>query len=60
VKEKRARGEKTAENVRFGQAVSESGFGGRTVGNSGTADEVEEGGQMRREQGYGGGSGVGA
>jgi len=32
VKEKRARGEKTAENVRFGQAVSESGFGGRTVG----------------------------
>ena len=58
-KDKAARGEQTAENIRYGQAISEQGFGGTTVGNSGAADEVQEGGQTRREMGYGGGSGVG-
>jgi len=67
-----SRGEKTAGNIRYGEAISEHGFGGETVGNTGVAnpdsgfggakrDEGSgEGGQMRREQGYGGGSGVGA
>lgn len=64
------RGETTAENIRYGEAISEHGFGGETVGNSGEADNQEGGGgsygrvgeteKMRREQGYGGGSGVGA
>ena len=71
--QKRERGEQTAENIRYGEAISEHGFGGQTVGNSGKANQgagfgraVEDGdgnadgnGQMRREQGYGGGSGVG-
>lgn len=64
---KAARGEKTAENVRFGEKMSEEGFGGQTVGNegfAGTGDEQndgnEEGEKTRRQQGYGGGSGVGA
>jgi len=70
-KDKAARGEKTAENVRYGEAISEHGFGGETIGNTG---EAQQGGygrtdeqtgtdditQSRREQGYGGGSGVGA
>jgi len=60
-KEKAERGEKTAENVRYGEAISEHGFGGETVGNEGGVG-VGEGkttGQVRRAQGYGGGSGVG-
>ncbi|KAE9375739.1 hypothetical protein N431DRAFT_437245 [Stipitochalara longipes BDJ] len=71
--QKRERGEQTAENIRYGETISEHGFGGETVGNSGEANqgagfgrEVEDGdgnadgnGQMRREQGYGGGSEVG-
>jgi len=59
--EKTARGEKTAGNVRFGESISEHGFGGKTVGNSGSKgmERSEEVGQTRREQGYGGGSGVG-
>ncbi|KAG0646266.1 hypothetical protein D0Z07_8260 [Hyphodiscus hymeniophilus] len=71
-REKKERGEKTAENVRYGEAISEHGFGGETVGNSGSANqgsgyggtekdgEGDGNGQTRREQGYGGGSGVGA
>ncbi|OWP02385.1 hypothetical protein B2J93_3173 [Marssonina coronariae] len=59
-KEKRERGEKTAENIRYGEAISEHGFGGETVGNSGEAGAGEAIlGQSRREQGYGEGSGVG-
>jgi hypothetical protein len=69
-KEKRERGEKTAENIRYGEAIREHGFGGETTGNEGEVNQgssfgrVEmdmegEGMQTRREQGYGGGSGVG-
>lgn len=36
-KEKRARGEKTAENIRYGEAISEHGFGGETKGVFGEA-----------------------
>jgi len=69
--QKRERSEQTAENIRSGEATSEHGFGGETVGNSGEANqgsafgrEVEGGdgngnGQMRTEQGYGEGSGIG-
>ncbi|KAK2627544.1 hypothetical protein QTJ16_003510 [Diplocarpon rosae] len=58
--EKRERGEKTAEKIRYGEAISEHGFGGETVGNSGEAGAGEAPlEQSRREQGYGGGSGVG-
>ncbi|KAH7356977.1 hypothetical protein BKA65DRAFT_495894 [Rhexocercosporidium sp. MPI-PUGE-AT-0058] len=65
------RGEKTAENVRYGEAISEHGLGGETVGNSGKADDVSAGNggtsseervkqeRARREMGYGEGSGVG-
>ncbi|KAL3421875.1 hypothetical protein PVAG01_06031 [Phlyctema vagabunda] len=71
-KQKQARGEKTAENIRYGEAISEHGFGGETTGTSGDAqqggfgkvadDSSKTSGQQqtRREQGYGGGSGVGA
>jgi hypothetical protein len=66
-----ARGERTAENMRYGEAISEHGFGGETTGNSGDSQqggygrteksqEGEHPSQTRREQGYGGGSGVGA
>jgi hypothetical protein len=68
--EKRERGGKTAENIRYGEAISEHGFGGEAIGNEGEVNQglsfgrVEmdiegEGKQTRREQGYGGGSGVG-
>ncbi|KAK0100888.1 hypothetical protein ONS95_007332 [Cadophora gregata] len=58
--QKAARGEKTAENVRFGEAISEHGFGGETVGNTGRANNSsgmstggKEGasGRTRRSQG---------
>jgi len=61
-KEKKERGEKTAENVRYGEAISEHGFGGETVGNDGGVGRgMEEGTkeQARGVQGYGEGSGVG-
>ena len=65
------RGEQTAENIRYGQAISESGFGGETVAFSGSAQQSGYGrtegiekdghvGQTRREQGYGEGNNVGA
>ncbi|EKD12806.1 uncharacterized protein L3040_006961 [Drepanopeziza brunnea f. sp. 'multigermtubi'] len=65
--EKAQRGEKTAENIRYGQAISEHGFGGETV-MGGSGAPVGEGQdsaaaateQARRAQGYGGGSDVGA
>jgi len=31
------RGEKTADNIRYGQNISENGMGGMTEGNSGSA-----------------------
>ncbi|EPE30644.1 hypothetical protein GLAREA_03611 [Glarea lozoyensis ATCC 20868] len=61
--EKKARGEKTAENIRYGEAISEHGFGGETTTNSGGVEdgsETQDAKQTRREQGYGPGSGVGA
>ncbi|CAD6444395.1 543019a3-1f7a-4d55-a45c-5c344293fc93 [Sclerotinia trifoliorum] len=62
--EHNARGERTAENIRFGEAVSEHGFGGETVGNSrgvgGAEKKEEETDDMRRKMGYGEGSGIGA
>ena len=69
--QKRERGEQTAENIRYGEAISEHGFGGETVGNSGEANQgagfgsedadgnADGNRQMRRAQGYGGGSRVG-
>ena len=67
--QKQERGEQTAENLRYGEAISGHGFGGETIGNTGdanqgagvgrTLEDRDGSGQMRREQGYGGGSGVG-
>lgn len=53
--------------MRYGEAISEHGFGGETVGNSGKADDAgqtssEERIRLERargEMGYGEGSGVG-
>ncbi|KAI9718242.1 MAG: hypothetical protein M1812_004232 [Candelaria pacifica] len=70
--DKKERGEKTAENIRYGESLSEHGFGGETTGNSGS--KGQEGGfggvnekitddsaeKTRKVQGYGSGSGVGA
>lgn len=69
---KKERGEKTAEKIRFGQAISEQGFGGKVVGNSGTAEKGSSYGQVkddadgkenlqqtRKEMGYGGGNDIG-
>jgi hypothetical protein len=60
--QKQERGEQTAENIRYGEAISEHGFGGETIGNTGEANqeagvgrEVKDrdgNGQVRREQGY--------
>ncbi|CAD6585613.1 MAG: hypothetical protein ASARMPRED_002209, partial [Alectoria sarmentosa] len=70
--QKAERGEKTAENVRYGQAISEEGMGGKTTeargsanqdnfgatdAQGGTDDDAEE---SRQNQGYGPGSGIGA
>lgn len=64
--QKQARGEKTAENIRYGQTISEEGMGGQTTTTTGQATQegygrtsgVAEGSidaaQERREQGYGG------
>ncbi len=63
--------EHKAENMRYGEAVTEHGFGGKTTGNSGEAhqggygrteekEDAEDASKARREQGYGKGSGVGA
>jgi hypothetical protein len=70
--ERKERGESTAGNIIYGEAISEHRFGGETIGNEGKVNQgssfgrVEmdreaegEGKQARREQGYGGGSGVG-
>ncbi|KAG4418026.1 hypothetical protein IFR04_008846 [Cadophora malorum] len=61
--QKATRGEKTAENIRFGEAISEHGFGGETLGNTGSAKSnlagkdgegdvsAGAGGRTRRSQG---------
>lgn len=69
--EKRARGEQTAENTRYGESISEHGFGGETTttnngegaGAGGLSEEEQQDENARRvrsQQGYGSGSGVGA
>ncbi|CAO1604579.1 hypothetical protein XANCAGTX0491_008125 [Xanthoria calcicola] len=66
-----ARGARTAENVRYGQTISEGGMGGKTTEAGGTANQGGYGSidgqagqdsaeETRQEQGYGPGSGVGA
>ncbi|KAB8294880.1 hypothetical protein EYC80_006841 [Monilinia laxa] len=61
--EHKARGEQTAENIRYGEAISEHGFGGETVGNGGGVgggSEKHEGTEdTRRKMGYGEGNGIG-
>jgi hypothetical protein len=37
--QKQEKGEKTAENVRYGQNISESGVGGKTTDSDGTANQ---------------------
>lgn len=36
--QRRERGERTAANIRYGQAISEGGMGGKTEGNDGVAE----------------------
>lgn len=50
------RGQKTAENIRYGQTISEGGVSGFTKGQDGVADKVVEEGDGVRERvaaGYG-------
>ncbi|OAL31274.1 hypothetical protein AYO20_08329 [Fonsecaea nubica] len=64
------RGKQRANNIRYGQNISESGMGGKTVaqdgqagqqgGYGGTPDQAEGQKDTRPQQGYGAGSGVGA
>ncbi|OAP55559.1 hypothetical protein AYL99_10532 [Fonsecaea erecta] len=64
------RGKQTAENIRYGQNISESGMGGKTTaqggsaaqgsGYGGTQDQSKGQKDTRPQQGYGAGSGVGA
>ncbi|OAL20303.1 hypothetical protein AYO22_09015 [Fonsecaea multimorphosa] len=64
------RGSQTAENIRYGQNISESGMGGKTAaqgghagqegGYGGTRDQAEGQDDTRPQQRYGPGSGVGA
>ncbi|KAL9138064.1 MAG: hypothetical protein Q9175_000717 [Cornicularia normoerica] len=62
---------KTAENVRYGQTISEEGMGGKTTEAGGSANQdgfgvtdaqggIDDAEESRRNQGYGPGSGVGA
>ncbi|ETN43694.1 uncharacterized protein HMPREF1541_02853 [Cyphellophora europaea CBS 101466] len=65
-------GEKTAENIRYGQNISESGMGGMTTTSTGEANQgggyggtdrdlkQEQQNSARTAQGHGPGSGVGA
>ncbi|KIW14006.1 hypothetical protein PV08_06787 [Exophiala spinifera] len=64
------RAQKTADNIRYGQNISESGVGGKTTssigsagqegGFGGTPDQSGKQPDSRPQQGYGPGSGVGA
>ncbi|KAL8723076.1 MAG: hypothetical protein Q9225_000547 [Loekoesia sp. 1 TL-2023] len=69
--DKADRGARTAENIRYGQSISEGGMGGKTTetdgsanqggyGSTGVQDGQDSAEETRREQGYGPGSGVGA
>ncbi|KAL8902389.1 MAG: hypothetical protein Q9192_000016 [Flavoplaca navasiana] len=69
--DKADRGARTAENVRYGQTISEGGMGGKTTEAGGSANQGSYGSsygqagqdsaeETRQEQGYGPGSGVGA
>lgn len=44
--QKAERGEKTAENVRYGQSISEGGMGGKTTEAGGTANQGNGGLQL--------------
>ncbi|KAK6430213.1 hypothetical protein LTR95_013634 [Oleoguttula sp. CCFEE 5521] len=61
--QKAERGEKTAENIRYGQKLSEEGFGGVTTGQEGGAGvgkgEGGSDGEARAKMGYSGGKGSG-
>jgi len=48
--QKAERGEKTAENIRYGQALSESGVGGFTSTSSGSAAQEGAGRQSQSQQ----------
>jgi hypothetical protein len=62
--QKAAKGEKTAKNIRYGQAISEQGVGGFTSGSLGSAAQEGVGKQQeqdsadavqsRKAEGYGG------
>jgi hypothetical protein len=61
--EKAEKGEKTAENIRYGQAISEQGVGGFTSGSLGSAaqegvgkqqEQDQDAVQSRKAEGYGG------
>ncbi|KIW22214.1 uncharacterized protein PV07_12125 [Cladophialophora immunda] len=64
------RGRQTADNIRYGQNILESGMGGKTAaqdgqagqegGYGGTQDQAEGQKDTRPQQRYGGGSGIGA
>ncbi|KAI4170375.1 MAG: hypothetical protein LQ343_004997 [Gyalolechia ehrenbergii] len=69
--DKADRGAQTAENIRYGQTISEGGMGGKTTEAGGSANQGGYGStdaqagqdsaeKSRQEQGYGSGSGVGA
>ncbi|KAL9025563.1 MAG: hypothetical protein Q9196_005638 [Gyalolechia fulgens] len=69
--DKADRGAQTAENIRYGQTISEGGMGGKTTGSAGSANQGGYGStgaqagqdnaeESRQEQGYGSGSGIGA
>ncbi|MCJ1251003.1 hypothetical protein MMC30_008234 [Trapelia coarctata] len=61
---KSEKGANTAENIRYGEAISEHGFGGETTGNSGEANQgtgygstkiqakTDDAVQTREDQGY--------
>ncbi|KKY21407.1 hypothetical protein UCRPC4_g03670 [Phaeomoniella chlamydospora] len=68
---KTERGERVAENIRYGQAISEEGFGGKTTESDGVANPEGTGGaedrtneedtkNTRREQKYGSMPNIGA
>lgn len=55
------RAEKTADNIRYGQNISESGMGGMTTTSTGSADDkksLEEGGNARTSSQYSAGHNV--
>ncbi|KAF7185229.1 hypothetical protein HII31_13504 [Pseudocercospora fuligena] len=60
IKAMKERGEQTAENIRYGQTISEGGMSGFTTGQSGEVDRNEERAEGRSAAGYGGGNDVGA